>query len=128
MAGMNDDDDVPTPAAVLAGNIPAIRQRRGLSQQDLADRMRAQGFEWIRQTVGRAERAERQITTDELVGVAVALETTIVRMLTPSPEDVCAMLPGRQIRLSPEVMSGLICGGPPTTVQWAGNDVVSLDR
>jgi len=50
--------------------------------------MRALGFEpWIRQTVGSTERGRRRPTTEESIGLALALETTVPRLLMPIVED-----------------------------------------
>lgn len=58
----------------IAANIRAERARVRLSQQDVADAMRARGFAyWHAQTAGAAERGDRRITADELVVLAVVL-------------------------------------------------------
>ena len=86
-------NDTSTPLAVLGRNVAAVRARRDMSQQELSDRMRVLGWPgWFRQVVGKAERGSRQLTVPELIGLAVALETTVTRLLEPQPEDGHVML------------------------------------
>ena len=56
-----------TPTAILAGNIAAARVRRRLQQSDLADRMRALGWKWVRQTVGEVENNNRRLTAEDRI-------------------------------------------------------------
>jgi len=54
---------------LVARNVAAERERRSLSQSDLAARMSGLGFRWVRQTVTEAERpGGRKITVEELIG------------------------------------------------------------
>jgi len=74
----------------LVGN--RVREARSLhdnlSQQEVADRMELPGHKWVRQTVARIESAERNLTVDELVSVAIALQTSVAYLLSPaSPAD-----------------------------------------
>lgn len=73
---------------VLIRNVRAARSRVGLDQADISARMRELGFAtWHRQTMGKVERAERQLSAAELAGLALALETTISRLAAPLEED-----------------------------------------
>ena len=123
MSGMTE---TTTPENVLARNIAAVRVRRGMQQQDLADRMRVLGWGWVRQTVGVAERGQRRLSTEELLGMAVALETTVTRLLTPSPEDGAVELPSG-LALSPEVTGSLVSGNPAGHVRWQSNKNVAFE-
>ena len=76
-----------TPTTILAGNIAAARVRRRLQQSDLADRMRALGWKWVRQTVGEVENNNRRLTAEEIFGLAIALEVTIPQLMAPSDPD-----------------------------------------
>src|ERR1700751_5291039 len=105
-----------TPGAVLARNIAAARARRDLQQQDLAERMRVLGWKWVRQTVGEAERGRRRLTADEILGAAIALETTVARLLTPLPEDGSVGLPSG-LALSPAAVEALVSSGG-AGVRW----------
>jgi len=49
----------------------------------MAARMRALGHEWSRQTVSDVERSVRNVTVDELLGLALVLGTPISELLDP---------------------------------------------
>lgn len=72
---------------VLADNIHGHRSLRRMSQQALADQMKALGHGWWRATVSEVERAGRTVTTDELLALALALDTTIADLLDPTGPD-----------------------------------------
>jgi transcriptional regulator with XRE-family HTH domain len=77
-----------TYADVLARNIRAARSRADIGQESLAARMRALGHDaWIRQTVGSTERGRRRPTAEEVLGLSVALETSISALMAPADED-----------------------------------------
>lgn len=73
----------------LARNIVVARGRcKGLpTQRALASRMQALGFDWHQQTVARVELGKRSVTAEEIMGLAIALETTIQHLLAPSESD-----------------------------------------
>lgn len=63
----------------------ARRLHDDLSQEKVADRMVDLGHPtWKRQTVGQIETAERNLTVDELVSLAAALETAVSYLLSPA--------------------------------------------
>ena len=76
-----------TPGLVLAANIRRGRGARALGQSDVAERMVALGFSWVRQTVSEIERGRRAVTVPELVGLAMALSTSVVALLNPATFD-----------------------------------------
>jgi transcriptional regulator with XRE-family HTH domain len=84
---------------LVARNIAAERERRSLSQADLATQMSGLGFRWVRQTVTEAERpGGRRITVEELVGLTVALGVPIDVLLLPPPgSPPVAALPGGRL-------------------------------
>jgi len=89
-----------TPGAILARNIAAARVRLRLQQSDLADRMRDLGWKWVRQTVGEVENDRRRLTAEEVLGLAIALETTVARLMSPLWEDEWVLLPaGMSLRV-----------------------------
>lgn len=50
--------------------------------------MRALGFTaWARQTVTRVERVKRRLTAEEILGLALALETTPAALMRPTGDD-----------------------------------------
>ena len=67
----------------------ARRLHDRLSQEAVADRMVVLGHgTWTRQTVGQVENAARNLTVDELVSLAAALQTVVAYLLSPaSPAD-----------------------------------------
>jgi transcriptional regulator with XRE-family HTH domain len=75
------------PGAVLAENVRAYRQVRGLSQEQLAERMAALGHGWTAGIVGFVERGDRNMTVDELLGLALVLGASIGDLLDPAGVD-----------------------------------------
>jgi transcriptional regulator with XRE-family HTH domain len=63
---------------ILAGNVRAGRKRLGLSQEALADRA---GLH--RTFIGFVERAESNVSIDNIEKIAAALETSGASLLTP---------------------------------------------
>jgi transcriptional regulator with XRE-family HTH domain len=101
---------------ILARNIRAARNRLGIGQESAAVRMRALGFDaWIRQTVGATERGRRRPTAEEILGLALALETS-VRALLEFPYDEAVAFPGGQ--LGAKSMERLVGGLNDKTVRW----------
>jgi transcriptional regulator with XRE-family HTH domain len=85
---------------LVARNIAAERERRSLSQADLAARMSGLGFRWVRQTVTEAERpGGRKITVEEVIGLSAALGVPVDVLILPPPgaPAVAAMPGGRLI-------------------------------
>ena len=70
-------------AAVLADNLRRYRGFTRLSQTDLAERMESLGHRWLRQTVGQIEAGRRSVSVDELLGLAVSLQTAVSGLLSP---------------------------------------------
>lgn len=103
---------------VLAKNVRAARARRGLDQEPLAARMRALGFPaWRRQTVANVEKNTRRLTAEEVVGLALALETSFMSLVEPVREDGPVGLPsGAEMPFL--TAHGLFWGGTQFTVTW----------
>jgi 8-oxo-dGTP pyrophosphatase MutT (NUDIX family)/transcriptional regulator with XRE-family HTH domain len=91
-----DTGGVATPyAEVLARNVRAARARAGIDQTTVAYRMSNLGFgAWVRQTVTKVERGNRRITAEEVLGLSLALETTVSALMMPANEDDGIILPG----------------------------------
>jgi transcriptional regulator with XRE-family HTH domain len=109
---------------VLAKNIKAARNRKGLDQKSVAKRMKALGFErWVRQTVGSTEKPARQVTGPELLGLAFALETTIPALMAPPRYDSDEVaFPGGSIKfISVEAVA---TGFNDGAVKWDGDKPV----
>lgn len=108
-------------ADVLARNMRAARARRGLEQEPVAARMRALGFSaWRRQTVAAVEKGARRLTAEEVLGLALALETRLFSLVEPSREDDPIGLPsGASMPFL--TVHALIYGGSKYTVRWDGD-------
>lgn len=79
---------------ILARNIRGTRSRKGLNQRSIAVRMQALGYDaWLHQTVGNVENGRRRVTAEEIVGLALALETSIGALMDPSRDDREVTLP-----------------------------------
>ena len=72
-----------TVAGVLASNIRAFRQLRGMEQDKLAQRMQSLGHLWRQATVSEVERGRRNVTVPELVALTVALAANVEQLLDP---------------------------------------------
>ena len=70
----------PGARKILADNLRRLRGDRGLSQEELADRASLH-----RTYVGSVERAERNISVDNIEKLAAALRVTMAELLTPGP-------------------------------------------
>jgi ADP-ribose pyrophosphatase YjhB (NUDIX family) len=68
-----------------------------LRQRDLANRMRAQGFHWYGQTVSELEQGKRVIRADEMLGLAIALESTVPALMAPPPVAAAIVLPSGEL-------------------------------
>jgi len=62
----------------------SIRDQDEVSQEEIAERMVILGHAtWRRQTVALVEKAGRNLTVDELISMAAALQTTLAYLLNP---------------------------------------------
>ena len=101
---------------VLAQNIKAARSARNLSEEDLAERMRHLGFStWLRQTVVSAEQGEYRLAAEEVLGISVALYSSVSALMSPPADDpLDVILPGGQtIHFRPSLWWD---GNIPTTI------------
>lgn len=72
---------------LLARNLRKARAAAQLSQEDTRKRMNALGFtKWLGSTVSLVMRGKRRVTAEELIGLALALETTPGQLLTPEDD------------------------------------------
>jgi 8-oxo-dGTP pyrophosphatase MutT (NUDIX family) len=105
-------------ARLLARNLLIARTAAELSQADIGERMRALGFpSWLRQTMSTVETGKRRVTAEEVVGLALALNTTVTRLVSPHDEN------GGQYVALP---GGMVFPGRRLTyndrsVRWDGN-------
>src|SRR5262249_43156081 len=78
---------------ILGRNISAARGRLQLSQRATSARMRARGFGWQQQTLAAVEKAKRRPTAEEVLGLALSLDTTIAALMSASDPDGFVELP-----------------------------------
>lgn len=107
--------------AVALGIIKARGRINGLTQRRLAFRMQRLGFEWQQQTLARVELAKRPVAAEELLGLALALETTVQELLSPSESDQEApvTLPSGET-VSADYVTRLVYGQSGDAVTWIG--------
>jgi transcriptional regulator with XRE-family HTH domain len=92
-----------TPNQVVAGNLARLRQRRGLTQAEVARLLSAvAGKEWSEAMVAHAERSVtgnrvREFTADDLVTLARAFDVPVLYFLTPPPSGIFVHVPGSRI-------------------------------
>lgn len=110
-----------TYADLLMRNVKAARARRGIDQETLAVRMRALGFPvWVRQTVARAENGKRRLTAEEVFGLAIALEVSVMTLMEPVRDDGRVGLPsGAELPFG--TVHELFWGGTDFGVKWDGS-------
>jgi DNA-binding XRE family transcriptional regulator len=86
---------VKTYAEVLARNIRVARARADVTQAQAAERMQALGFStWLRSTVSLIEQGKRRLMAEEALALALALETSLARLLKADRDDGYISLPG----------------------------------
>lgn len=115
-------DDARPYGEIVGRNISAARGALQLSQVAVAARMRALGFGWQQQTLASVEKAKRRATADEILGLALALETTISALMRATDRDDEVELPnGEKIGgVSVERLAGR--GVNDHAVNWGGSD------
>ncbi len=72
------------PDDVLDDIVRAFRKLRGLSQDQLGYRMAELGHGWTAGIVGFVERGDRNVTVNELLGLALVLGLPIGKLLSPA--------------------------------------------
>lgn len=82
---------------MMRGSIRAQRARSNLTQENVATRMNHLGFAWYKQTVGLVERNQRPLLADELVALAMVLETTPDVLYLPPPDVQSVLFGGYSI-------------------------------
>jgi transcriptional regulator with XRE-family HTH domain len=116
----------PAYGLLISRNVVAARARLRLSQSSLAARMKALGYGWYPQTVSAAERGERRLTADEVLGLALALETSVGRLMMPTSDDKQIELPSGHALMGGTVVSSVRLENDKR-VKWDG-DTPSFDN
>jgi transcriptional regulator with XRE-family HTH domain len=70
----------------LAANVRLLRERRGMSQRQLAEAMAERGHPWHQQTVGRVEEGNRPVRFAEAEDLAAILQAPLDRLAWASGE------------------------------------------
>lgn len=75
-----------TPSQVFGALVRTVRQHRGLTQQQLVDRLAELGLKMDRSTLNKLERGHRAATAplDKVFTIAAALEVPVDRLISPS--------------------------------------------
>src|SRR6516164_3759995 len=85
--GENGQAPRPEPAGLaderFAANIREERERRKLSQGELARRMAERGYPYYQQTIRRIEEGRRKVSVGEAKALAEILGTTMDRLTLP---------------------------------------------
>ncbi len=76
-----------TPREVLAGLLPLVRGRAGLTAQDLADRVGQLGGRLDRAAISKIESQSRNVTLDEALLLAAALSVEPAALFLPRDDD-----------------------------------------
>ena len=92
------ETDESSLGAVLAANLRAVREQRGMSVRALSARLGDVGYPVVPTGITKAEHLDparrRRLTTDELAATAVALDTSPAHLLAPAARyDVVAVTP-----------------------------------
>jgi transcriptional regulator with XRE-family HTH domain len=89
MRVMNDlvQTDMPSPEQRAGQQIRLLRQRRGWSQQEVAERMRAYGYDWSQAIVTRLEAATRPTRLNELADLALLFGVPVLELLGFGPPE-----------------------------------------
>src|SRR5947209_3689944 len=75
---------IPTTSDYLRERISELRLDRGISQQQLSDRLVRLGYQLDRSAVAKVEKGARGVSVDEAVGFALALEAPLLALLFPA--------------------------------------------
>lgn len=114
-----NDDRVTMPQSyrdILAGNVAAERARTRLRQESLAQRMRALGWKtWRKQTVSDVEAGKRAIQGDEVLGLALSLQTTVPALMALPFDAAAVALPSGELVAAARITANI------GTVEWEGD-------
>ena len=79
--------DLPTPEQLVGRQVRLLRRGRGWSQQEVAEKMQAYGYQWSQATVTRLESASRPIRVNELADLARLFEVPATQFLDSRARD-----------------------------------------
>lgn len=133
-AGHTAPDDAMFVTQVVAESLRAYRHLRRLDQERVAGRMRWLGHVWQRNTVSEVERARRNVTLQEAVGLCLVLSVSLGELMDPrgpagrgpSPRVV---LTNRRVEISgegDEMLTQLSVFGTDGWLTIDGGDLAAL--
>lgn len=85
------------PSQHLSQRVRELRKRHGWGQTELAERMSELGHVWIRSTVAKVELLQRQVTVDEMIGLAWVLGVAPPSLLVPLAHQTVRVSPNTVI-------------------------------
>ncbi|MFJ6783749.1 helix-turn-helix domain-containing protein [Streptomyces yangpuensis] len=96
-----EHEEAPNPVEVIARRVKEVRGRKGLTAQQLADRLRDAGVPWDRATVTKLETNRRQnVSVVELLALARVLDVAPVHLLVPLHEGPYMVTPVEAVTAS----------------------------
>lgn len=76
------------PVETITRRVREARNRKGMTAQELADRLKASGVPWDRGTVTKLETGRRQsVTVVELLALARVLDVAPIHLLVPLDDE-----------------------------------------
>lgn len=108
-------------------NVKARRAQLRIDQESLAKRMCELGFKWVRQTVGSVENGSRRLSVTELLGVSLALETSISAMSAPDtsiPSQRAIELPNGEALPATTISMSAGIGHNDGLLRWEGDTAI----
>jgi transcriptional regulator with XRE-family HTH domain len=78
---LNASAKLPTTEQLVGRQVRLLRQGRGWSQLDVAEKMRPYGYKWSQATVTRLESATRPIRVNELTDLAMLFGVPVTQFL-----------------------------------------------
>jgi hypothetical protein len=90
---MGHMDQPPTPAETLRHRLAYFRSKREWSQLEVAERMTAYGLPWVRTTVAKVEAGTRDVSVNELVGLAFVLGIPPITLMVPPSAPTMRVTP-----------------------------------
>lgn len=86
-----------TPSQVLADELRRTRERRGWTQQALAERLEAIDLPIDRSTIAKIEAGSRGVSVDEVLAFAVALGVAPMSLMLPRSGGRVRIAPGVEV-------------------------------
>lgn len=97
MTTLREETAAELPSQTFARRLKEVRERTGLSQEDLAERMTALGRRMDRGLIARLETGRRRVLLDEVATFALALDTSPLFLGVPIDNRPASVAPARQV-------------------------------